>query len=237
MQSIFKRYEEKYLIPQELYAELQKIMSLHMESDQFGEYLVQNLYYDTENWDIIRASIERPLYKEKMRLRCYGIPDKDSRTYLELKKKYEGIVHKRRVAIPFSDLSISSAREVVASGICQISNELDFYIEANAVSEKVYIAYHRTAFIGTENKGLRVTFDKDVRFRLDCLDYFHPDDGCVILPQDKVLMEVKTFGGMPMWLARALSENGIFPTKFSKYGVCYTDYIFKKFERKVLVCA
>jgi hypothetical protein len=228
MQSIFKRYEKKYLITPEQGAALRDICSWHMRPDKFGEYLVQNLYFDTENWDVIRASTENPVYKEKMRLRCYGEFNKQSWLFLELKKKYKGIVYKRRLAVPKRDNPALTVQEIVAGVSSQISRELDFYMKANAVREKIYISYRRSAFAGTIDDELRITFDTDLRFRLDRLDFSHPGSGLNILPFGKTLMEIKTPGGIPLWLAHALSENGIYPARFSKYGACYVNHILRQ---------
>ena len=246
MQSIFKRYEKKYLITREQYSALSEILPRYITPDKFGEYLVQNLYYDTENWDVIRASIEKPLFKEKLRLRCYGLRHQESKLFLELKKQYKGVVYKRRIAVPINACSGKTVRDIVPGETSQISRELDFYLKNNAVNEKIYISFKRTAFAGIEDKGLRVTFDTDIRFRLDRLDFLYPDEGLFILPRDKIIMEVKTLGGMPLWMARTLCENEIYPVTFSKYGVCYTNHILNqpetnpkrtKTERKVRISA
>jgi SPX domain protein involved in polyphosphate accumulation len=239
MQSIFKRYEEKYLVSREQGKELQKVLSRHMEPDSHGDYLVQNLYYDDGNWSVVRASVEKPLFKEKLRLRCYGMPGRESQVFLELKKKYQGVVYKRRIAIPFSELSRRSMREIIAGETSQIAKELEYYMRTNDVSERVHLAYHRTAFSGIEDIGLRVTFDTEIHFRLDNLCYSMPDEGFDILGQNKILIEVKTLGGMPLWLAKALSANGVYPMAFSKYGTCYTNHVLAgaeamAIERKVL---
>ena len=225
MQCIFKRYETKYLVTREQRAAIENVLSRHMEPDDFGEYLVQNLYYDTDGWDVIRASIEKPSYKEKMRMRCYGELNPESRLFLELKKKYKGVVYKRRMAVPVTTPLECSVLDAIPDDASQIAREIGYYMKTKAVSKKIYISYWRSAFVGIEDKEFRITFDKDVRFRLDCLDYSNPDDGHAILPQDKMIMEIKTLGGMPMWLARVLCENKVFPTSFSKYGACYTNYI------------
>jgi len=241
LQSIFKRLEKKYLITREQGAVIRNVLSRHMTPDDFGEYLVQNLYYDTENWDIIRASIENPIYKEKLRLRCYGIPNQAANLFLELKKKYKGIVYKRRVSIPIKEFSSRTVRDIVSDEPSQIACELDFYLTNNPVTEKIYISYVRSAFAGVEDDGLRVTFDTDIRYRLDCLDYLHPDNGRLVLPPDNMLMEIKTLGGMPLWMSRILCDNKIFPTSFSKYGACYNDIVLRppesKTERLVVVSA
>jgi hypothetical protein len=202
-----------------------------MEPDCFGEYLVQNLYYDTENWDVIRASAEKPFYKEKMRLRCYDIPDNGSQVYLEFKKKYKGIVYKRRASIPFRELTYRSVQDVAGEESSQVLREFNFYMKKNAVLQRIYIVYRRAAFIkavpaaSTERGEFRVTFDTDIRFRLERLDYLNPDSGTLILPRDKIVMEIKSSGGMPLWMSRLLCEHKIFPAAFSKYGECYTGYI------------
>jgi hypothetical protein len=239
MQSFFERYEKKYLITREQGAALRDILARHTESDRFGEYTVQNLYFDTEDRDIIRASVEKPLYKEKMRLRCYGAANRESKLFLELKKKYKGLVYKRRIPVSHEDFRSKPIREIVSGESSQISREFYFYLKTNPVSEKIYISYRRIALAGTDWDGLRVTFDKDVRFRSYNLSFERPDDGQIIIPRDSLLMEIKTLGGMPVQLTRALSENGIFPRAFSKYGVCYTDFILKRIieERTVKIIA
>jgi len=224
----FKRYEEKYLISREQCSELRKVISRKMEPDVFGDYHVQNLYYDTENWDVIRASVEKPSYKEKMRLRCYNVPDKESQVFLEFKIKYRGVVYKRRASIPFGELSSRSVQDVAAAESSQVLREINYYMKKNPVAEKIYIVYRRAALAGTDGGELRVTFDSDIRFRLEGLDYSNPDDGTLILPQDKIIMEIKSAHGMPLWMSRLLCENKIFPTAFSKYGECYTGYIRKE---------
>jgi len=228
MQSIFKRYEKKYLITPGQGAVLRDMCSRYMTPDKFGEYLVQNVYYDTENWDIIRFSLEKPLYKEKLRLRCYDETREDGELFLELKKKYKGVVYKRRLAIPMKSLSGRTVRDIVSAGSSQISRELDFYMKANAVRERIYISYRRTAFACKKDNGLRITFDTDLAFRLDCLDFSSPGSGHDILPDNKMLMEIKTLGGIPLWMTAALCGNGIFPIAFSKYGACYTGFILNQ---------
>ena len=239
MQNIFKRYERKYLVTEAQNAKLQKAISQHMIADQYGEYLVQNLYYDTENWDVIRASVEKPAYKEKMRLRCYGEAAYDSDLYLELKKKFNGIVFKRRIAITSQSLENSSVHAVITKIPSQISKEVDYYLKSNGVAVKIYIAYRRAAFSGIEDEGLRITFDTDICFRLYNLSFSNPDTGQRVLPQGKILMEIKTLDSIPLWMAGILSENGIYPISFSKFGTCYTDYIHKQIceEREVKTCA
>lgn len=226
MISIFKRQEEKFLITLDEYVKLQKIISDQVPQDSYGKYLVQSLYFDTDKWDIIRASIEKPVFKEKLRLRCYNIPSCNSTIYLELKKKYKGIVHKRRIDFPLEMLRTRNAREIAKNSDSQMGREMNFYLKAYPVSEKVHISYNREAF--AHESGLRITFDTNIHFRTDKLDYENPEGGRKILPDNIVVMEIKTLGGMPMWLARNLSEFHIYPSSFSKYGTGYKKYILDK---------
>ena len=228
------QYEKKYLVTQEQCAALTGVLQRHMAPDIFSQYLVQNIYYDTDGWDAVRASIEKPYYKEKLRLRCYGVPGSDGQFFLELKKKYKGVVSKCRVIFPAAMFAGGAAAALLAGEDSQIARELAFYLQRSGVAEKVYLAYQRCAFVGTKDEGLRVTLDTDIRFRLDQLDLQHPAPGQYILPQSMAVLEIKTLGGtplwnagggMPLWLSGALSECGVFPTSFSKYGACYTRHI------------
>jgi len=232
MQDIFRRCEKKYLITSEQGATLQRLIVCYTAIDQQGEYLIRDLYYDTASWDIISKSIEKPLYKEKLRLRLYGEYNSESQGFLEMKRKYDGIVYKRRIAFPLGELKDRSVREIVLANDSQISREINYFLKINPVSEKIHIAYKRAAYNGIDDKGLRITFDRDIAFHLCYLDSnkfdeYNLDDGRQILDPNQVLMEIKTTGAIPLWLTSALSENNIFPISFSKSGVCYARHISK----------
>ena len=232
MENVFERHEKKYLVSADQAEVLKKKILQHMVPAKHDEYLIQNIYFDNENWDIIRISNEKPRYKEKMRLRCYGIPDNGSDVYLELKKKYNGIVYKRRASIPYSVLKNKTVNNIIDEiPGTQILRELNFYMKKNRVTEKINISYKRMAFTG----DLRITFDSDMCFRYYERDFQNPDRGTLLLPKDRIVMEIKTrngeLQGMPLWMAHFLSENKIFPVSFSKYGKCYTDFILNQTEK------
>jgi len=232
MQSIFKRREKKYLITNEQGAALQKLASCYTAIDQQGEYLIRDLYYDTDNWDIICKSIEKPSYKEKLRLRLYGEYNSESQGFLEMKRRYDGIVYKRRIAVPLGELKNGRIQNALSADGSQISREISYFLQINPVSEKIHVAYKRTAYNGIEDNGLRITFDRDIAFHLCSLnnDYFseyNSDNDYRILDKNQILMEIKTTDAMPLWLTRILSENNIFPVSFSKFGVCYARHISK----------
>jgi len=207
----------------EQYEAVKEAVDANMDKDPNGEYIVQNLYYDTDNWDVIRHSIERPVFKEKLRLRCYGVPENDSDLFLEIKKKHKGVVYKRRIQFPMETFSNTNVRDIVKDNPSQIGRELNFYLDSHPVRARVFVSYHRAAFVGAD--GLRVTFDTNSRFRKDALYLNDPELGEEIFPQDMVLMELKTSKSIPLWMVNVLSDKKICPTSFSKYGTGYKKYI------------
>jgi len=234
MQSIFKRYEKKYIISREQSDLLQDQISGKMEIDRNDEYLIQNLYYDTANWDIIRESIEKPLYKEKLRLRYYNAFDPESPGFLELKKKFNGIVYKRRITFSLSELNNRCVREILQNNDSQISREINYFLSNKNAYEKIYIAYKRLAYNGADGeKNLRVSFDRDIIFRNCSLNDFCRDGICKknnyrLLDDNNIIMEIKTTSAFPLWLVNLLSINKIFPVSFSKYGTYFTKYVLER---------
>lgn len=225
MDNIFKRHELKFMLTAEKQRLIYEEIAQKVPRDTFGKYLVQSLYFDTSNWDVIRRSIDKPIYKEKMRLRCYNVPGEHDTMYLELKKKYRGIVYKRRISFPAARLKGETPWDITAADDSQIGRELAYYLRVNPVTEKAHISYDRDAFGADEN--LRITFDSNIRFRTDMLDYSNPKAGLEILDEGLSIMEIKSISSMPLWLSRSLSKFEIFPRSFSKYGVGYKKYILK----------
>lgn len=223
MQYSFKRYEKKYLITSQQAATIETALSERMTPDRFDTYLVQNLYFDTDDWDVIHTSMQRPYYKEKMRLRYYGEAGPAGHMFLELKKKYAGVVYKRRLALPSGAFSAPLA-DVLAREDTQIAREFRFYLQSTKVRERMFIAYRRRAFSGIEDEGLRVTIDSDIRYRARQLHFDASGAGQLVLPETHRLMEIKTHASTPLWLARLCSDNGVFASPYSKYATCYTDY-------------
>ena len=225
--SCFERYEKKYRITKAQQRRIIEKMKPYMQADKFGKYTICNIYYDTRDWRLIRSSIEKPAYKEKLRVRSYGTPDADGKVFVEVKKKYDGIVYKRRITMPARQtrqfLSGGSA-----AGYGQIGREIGWLSSFYGAEPKVFIAYDRLAFAGTDDPELRITFDTNLRWRDTELDLTLGDWGELIIPADEVIMEIKIPRAAPMWLSRLLSEVGAFPSSFSKYGTCYKNKILKK---------
>lgn len=229
-QGVFKRYEKKYMLDETQFSALQKFLNEFMREDKYGQYTIGSLYYDSPNYELIRQSIEKPIYKEKLRVRCYGIPEPDSKVFVELKKKYKGVVYKRRVA-----MTSKEARAYLDFGIrpdhaSQICREIDWFMNYYHPKPSVYLAYDRIALSGREDPDLRITFDNNIRWRTDNLDLAFGTKGSKLMEDEKFLMEIKVTGAIPFWLARELSDMEIYKTSFSKYGTCYTEHLLKHGE-------
>lgn len=221
MQFSFKRYEKKYMLTADQFTRMLSGMKNDMCADEFGRYTICNIYYDTDDFQLIRASLEKPVYKEKLRMRSYGVPNDRDEVFVELKKKYDSVVYKRRTVMRAADAVSYIHDGAVPEREDQICREIDWFMHSYHPTPKVYIAYDRTAFAGLENSDLRITFDTNLRWRDRALDLRAGDYGEALLPPDQILMEIKIPGTTPVWLAHLLSEVGAFHISFSKYGVWY----------------
>ncbi len=218
---IFKRIEKKYLVSESTKDKLISEISEHLDPDPHGKSTVCSLYLDTPDFLLIRNSIEAKCYKEKLRLRCYGVPSTDDKVFLEIKKKYKGVVYKRRVS-----MTLSQAKKYLADRTApvrsQIMNEIDYAMDFyNSPAPSMLIAYEREAYYAKDMPSIRLTFDRNVRYRRDDLYLEHGNEGTKILPDGFYILEVKTDGAVPLWLSHALTKLDIFPTSFSKYGTAY----------------
>lgn len=231
IQTNFKRYEKKYMLTQRQQENLMSEILPYIKEDKFGRYTICNIYYDTKDWELIRRSIQKPVYKEKLRVRSYGVPADDDKAFIEIKKKYKGIVYKRRITAQAKDvqevLTAGSGIEIKKSDE-QIRNEILWFQNFYRTEPRTFIGYDRQAFAGTRDSGLRITFDKNLRWRDEELDLRCGDYGQPVLQDEQVLMEIKMPGTCPLWLAHILNENGIYPTSFSKYGTCYKNFIINR---------
>jgi len=218
--STFQRKEVKYKITTDQRDKLLGCISKNIVDDQHARYHICNLYLDTHNHRLIRNSIDKPMYKEKIRLRSYGVIGSDDKIYLELKKKLNGIVYKRRVKMRYDEAIAYVKGE--ANRTEQISNEIDYFLNYyKNIESKFFIAYDRVAFQGKEDSSLRITFDENITYRTTRLDLTCDSVGKSILDQDWVLLEIKATNSMPIWLVKALSECKIYKQSFSKYGQAY----------------
>ncbi len=211
---VFKRYELKYLLTLTQYYNVLKEAKDNLIMDRHGESTIQSLYYDTDDFRLIRRSLEKPEYKEKLRLRSYGLANENDTIFMELKRKCSGVVYKRRIEIS------SNAIKDNDLGNNQISKEIVYFMNFyKNLRPKMLLLYDRIAYFGEGD--LRITFDRNIRYRTDRLSLSAGLDGTPIFDNEKILMEIKTGTSIPLWLVQILSKEQITKTSFSKYGEAY----------------
>lgn len=229
VQCSFERVEKKFILTHaQAEALMRDLTAGYMAVDQYEQHTIRNLYYDTDDYALIRRSIQRPKYKVKFRLRAYGTPMEDTLIFAELKKKYSGVVYKRRIAVSPDDMRRFLRGETLDSENPQIQRELHRYLSEHPIRPKVFLAYERVALYGLDDPALRVTLDTHLRYRTTRLDCFTDDAGELICPDDPVILEVKLANAAPLWLARLLSWHKIYMSSFSKYGTCYLNHLARR---------
>lgn len=240
-QDTFQRHELKYLLSPQQKSAVFAAMQGHMEGDRFQDSSISNLYFDTPDFLLIRRSLEKPTYKEKLRMRSYGIAKPDAMVFIELKKKYKSVVYKRRVSLPLAQaenfllrgsmVGPAPAGHPIPQGsqgwkTSQILKEISYFWEFyQTLAPVLFLSYQREAFSGIQEPGLRITFDENILWRREQLSLRYGAFGNSLLPPGATLMEIKTPGAMPLWLAHALSAHGISKTSFSKYGKAYEEIL------------
>ena len=225
----FRRVEKKYIVTEEQKNALLRVLLAHMDFDPYCQnektYTIHNVYYDTSDDLLIRKSLQSPEYKEKIRVRKYtGM----NNYFLEVKKKYNGVVGKRRITLSGDELDsfINDNVEPVRNSFAeqQAVKEIGWVLKRYKLIPKVYLSYDRLALFDKTNSELRITFDNNIHTNRDnpsfeCVDY---EDN--LLDKDKYILEIKYVSNYPLWLARALNECLIRPKSFSKYGTEYKNY-------------
>lgn len=223
-QLTFERVEKKYLLTPAQLDALAPMLHRHMQIDQYGRHTICNVYYDTPDYRLIRTSLQKPVYKEKLRLRSYGVPGPGDTVFVELKKKYRGVVYKRRTALELT----AAERWLAGDGPApegQIAREIEYFQSLYRTGPSVFLAYDRAAMFGRQDPDLRLTLDENIRWRTDALALSAGDRGSPLSVQGLYLMEVKLPGVMPLWLAHGLAQAGAAPVSFSKYGCCYREFL------------
>lgn len=226
-ETVFKRYELKYMLTEEQRSKILEAMVPHMALDEFGRSTIRNIYCDTDDYRLIRHSIENPIYKEKLRIRSYSQVTPDSTVFVELKRKYKHVVYKRRISMPEKEAMAWICQGHHCSMTSQISEEIDYFLDYyNTLQPAVFLSYEREAYYSKDDLEFRVTFDDTILCRQCDFSLKSKVYGTPILPKGMVLMEIKCSGGIPLWMTRVLTEEHIYKTSFSKYGAAYRTIIF-----------
>lgn len=217
----FSRTENKYILSNEIYEKLMSVIVGRLTPDSYFNSTVYSLYLDTEDKRLIRGSIDGGIYKEKLRIRAYNDTAIKGDVFLEIKKKYDGVVYKRRISAPIGDL-----KKYLYHGVkpedSQIMNEIDYVLNFyGKLTPSMLITYDRLAFVSRDDKNLRITFDRNLRYKTDNMLLYGKCDGEQILSSNEIIMEIKSAKAVPLWLCSALDRYDLFPVSFSKYGTAF----------------
>lgn len=251
-QAVFKRYELKYMVTAEQKERILKAMEPYMEPDKFGRSTVRNIYFDTDDFVLARHSIAKPDFKEKLRIRSYAKADADSTVFVELKRKFDGVVYKRRIGLPESEAmswmtGCGDGTPATAAGFGrtmnheaieaspQVASEIEYFAGLyKGLRPVLYLSYDREAYrmksgaaVSDGGSEFRVTFDNNIFCRETDLSLRSDAYGKAILEDGKFLMELKCPGAIPLWMTSILSEEHIYKTSFSKYGTAYCSFMNK----------
>lgn len=217
---IFRRVEKKYLLSKKDYDSLMDRIWFYITEDTYFKSNISNIYYDSCDNELIINSIDKPIFKEKVRVRSYVTPKKDDdEVFLEIKRKFKGVVGKRRVKLTLKEFyDFVEKRKYKDS---QIFRELHYIFDFYKLQPMMFVGYDRLSYKGKDDENLRITFDSNLRSREDDLRLELGDHGEKYFDEDMYIMEIKTLGAMPWWLVDALSELKIYPSSFSKIGKIY----------------
>ncbi|MBR1796403.1 MAG: polyphosphate polymerase domain-containing protein [Clostridiales bacterium] len=226
---VFKRYEYKYMLTRDQKEKLMETLEGHMKLDEYGRTTIRNIYYDTSDYSIIRRSLEKPVYKEKLRVRAYSKINEYDKVYVELKKKYNGIVYKRRIAVKEYLAQLWLTGKAQEPYICQIADEIEYFRRIHkGLKPSCFLSYERESFFSTDGNNVRLTLDENILGRTCDLSLTKGILGERIIPSDYTLMELKVSEPIPLYLVDFLSQNNIQKSSFSKYGTYYQEYIRHK---------
>lgn len=227
--AVFKRHELKYILTKEQKERIVAHIQPYMSLDQYGRTTICNIYFDTENYRLIRRSIEKPEYKEKLRIRCYVNKNAENKVFVEIKKKYDKVVYKRRLSMQEEQAMQWLKQEKTCEIDSQIAREIDYFLEYyGTLKPALYLSYEREAYYCKEDSDFRVTFDENVLCRQERITFQSDVGGIPVLDVDKVLMEIKCAGGIPLWMTEILSKEKLYKISFSKYGTAYQNIIYPK---------
>lgn len=228
--TFFQRKEIKYILTKKQAIKLKEDMKSFMAPDQYGGSTIYSIYYDTPDRVMIRRSIEKPIYREKLRIRSYGVAKDDDIVYIEMKRKFKKVVYKRRAKMKnheAMDYMSGKNCRLDLEGDSQVMNELSYFKGFYGdLVPSMFISYDREAYFGLDDDSFRMTLDENICARDYDFDLTKGAYGALILPEDKVLLEVKTMNGLPIWFLKFLEECGLYKARFSKYALAYERFTF-----------
>lgn len=236
----FERKEKKVIINKSDFPAFSEKIKEYLIPDKHNKggipYDICNIYFDNSRGDVIRNSVSKPKYKAKLRLRSYGTPAIDDNVFFEIKRKTNKVGTKRRAIMPlkkvydFLETGIIDENESYINR--QVLHEIAYFIETYDAKPKTYVSYRRYAFYSKDDPDLRITFDTDIISRRNDLRLELGDYGEPLIENDKMIIEIKFSGSIPLWLSHLLSDFGLSVGSFSKIGHEFCKNLLKSADEK-----
>jgi SPX domain-containing protein involved in vacuolar polyphosphate accumulation len=244
----FERVEDKYSLTYAQAEQVKKAIAAHVKEDVYYKYTVHSIYYDSIDSQLVIHSLNSTEYRMKLRSRCYTQPEDDTPAFLETKKKLGDIVYKRRFQLSTKELEDYTEYGIPHHVHNNTADEVDYVMKYYNLEPKVLILYERECWAGIQEADVRITFDTNIRYRIDDINLRERGDEKP-LTKDTVIMEVKAMDRYPMWLVKVLSEMKLYKRSFSKYGNIYrlnfdamapqlnTQLVYDTNEKENTVCS
>jgi SPX domain protein involved in polyphosphate accumulation len=192
----FYREEQKYFLTKKEYETLLHEINQYLVKDKYFHEKICNIYFDNEHDELVLKSLNKPLYKEKIRLRSYNVPTLDNNVFLEIKKKYNGVVNKRRIIITYKEALDYINNNIVPNTNPQIMKEIDYCFKKYKLKPRLSLTYDRDAYYVKDNKDLRITFDYNIKCSEEILKLDNLEHGKNFF-ENNYIMEIKTLNGLP----------------------------------------
>jgi SPX domain protein involved in polyphosphate accumulation len=210
---------------QEFRQSLLRYLAPDENGDKGGTYGVASLYFDSPDLRCYWEKINGIRFRRKLRIRRYqtGVSlTQDSPVFVEVKQRLNRVTQKRRLCLPFRDALDFCLRRHARQCI-----NSENPVEAEILSMCYWydlrpasvVMYNRQALVGSDlDIGLRVTFDRDLRYRTHDLDLANQDvAGYFLFPPDRVIMEIKVNERAPYWLTELAAKHNLNLVRVSKY--------------------
>ncbi|MBP3869709.1 MAG: polyphosphate polymerase domain-containing protein [Faecalicoccus sp.] len=219
----FERVEDKYELSESQYQLFLKAIQDHVHPDIYYKYTVHSIYFDNDHYQLAVNSLQKPEYKCKVRLRTYEQPNKDSKCFLELKKKYNDIVYKTRFYMDVNSAYRYLYENVIPEDSNNIMRELNYVFHYYDLHNFCYVQYDRECYAANEDADVRITFDTNIRYRLDDISLSTKGSEIDLIPEDTHMLEIKCKDRYPLWLVEILSKMKLYKKSFSKCGSIYVN--------------
>jgi len=224
------RFELKYLISDAKAAAIEGYIRPFLEYDRYsklqrgGMYPIVSLYCDSPDMQLCRETLYGLKNRFKLRIRSYTDEPEYPR-FFEIKRRINRVIMKSRARVMDEDIApLLAGRQLPQRGYTTDEaalNQFQLYTASINAGPRVLIRYMRQAFENTSENRVRVTFDRqlcykvtdDPQVRLGGSDWQRN-----ALTEGHVILEIKFTGTFPAWLSRMAAIFELDARSVSKFA-------------------